>query len=262
MNDYPKIGVWPDGYYSTANEFSSSGNFRGAIAVAFERHKMVAGDPTAKAVKFGPLACGTECFFSLQPAHLEGPAPAVGTPNTYIMAFDAQTWGSGGNPDGYRLWEFSADWATSIFSFTALGQVDTAPFDAELCNFSRNCIPQPHPVRGWTRSASSRCIGLSSGSFPGHQSIVLNHTVDVGGNLAGIRWAELRYDGSGWAVHQSGTFAPDDGKHRWMGSIAMDEAGNIALGYSVSSSSTYPSIGYVTRSAGDPLGTLPGARWT
>jgi len=38
----------------------------------------------------------------------------------------------------------------------------------------------------------------------------------------------------------------------------MDSAGNIALGFSVSSSSTFPSLRYVTRSPGDPLGTLPG----
>ena len=89
--------------------------------------------------------------------------------------------------------------------------------------------------------------------------LVLNHTVDIDGNsTAGVRWAELRNTGSGWFLHQAGTFAPDDRKHRWMGSIAMDGAGNIALGYSISSKGMFPSIAYVTRSAGDPLGTMPG----
>jgi hypothetical protein len=41
-----------------------------------------------------------------------------------------------------------------------------------------------------------------------------------------------------------------------MGSIAIDGAGNIALGYSVSSGKIFPSIRFATRKAGDPLGTL------
>lgn len=84
-----------------------------------------------------------------------------------------------------------------------------------------------------------------------------NHTVDVdGSDHAGIRWYELRNSGGGWSIYQQGTYAPD-GDDRWMGSIAMDGAGNMALGYSVSSSTTFPSIRYVGRLASDPLGTMP-----
>jgi hypothetical protein len=56
-------------------------------------------------------------------------------------------------------------------------------------------------------------------------------------------------------MYQQGTFAPDS-KYRWMGSIAMDSAQDIALGYSVSSSSTYPSIRYTGRVPTDTLGTM------
>src|SRR5438270_2980403 len=42
-----------------------------------------------------------------------------------------------------------------------------------------------------------------------------------------------------------------------MGSIAMDQAGDIALGYSVSSSTVSPSIRYTGRLASDTFGTLP-----
>ncbi len=41
-----------------------------------------------------------------------------------------------------------------------------------------------------------------------------------------------------------------------MGSIAMNANGDIALGYSVSGASTYPSIRYTGRLAGDALGTM------
>jgi hypothetical protein len=93
----------------------------------------------------------------------------------------------------------------------------------------------------------------------GHESLVANHTVNVsttGGNQAGIRWYEIRGMSGTATIFQQGTYAPD-ADNRWMGSIAMDQAGDIALGYSVSSSNVSPSIRYTGRLAGDPLGTLP-----
>jgi hypothetical protein len=112
--------------------------------------------------------------------------------------------------------------------------------------------------------------------FDDHNSWVVNHTVNVGGNQAGVRWYELRAsDGGNPFIHQQGTYAPD-GDSRWMGSIAQDRSGNIALGYSVSGASTFPSIRYAGRLADDPPGILqaettltagsgsktdPGGRW-
>lgn len=258
FDDYPKLGVWPDGYYMTTNRFGGN-SFQGAVATAFERDAILAGDPNARFVSFGPLECGTECFFSLQPSHLEGPAPAAGTPNTFVMAFDDDTWGSGSNPDGYQLWDFSVDWSVDppAASFTALPRVEAPEFDANLCGFSE-CVPQPSPGELLDTLSQFTMFRAQARSFPSHQTMVLNHTVDVGNNVAGIRWTELRNDGTGWSLHQTGTYAPNDGEHRWMGSAAMDQSGNIALGYSVSSGSTFPSIRYNSRTASDTLGTLPG----
>ncbi|MGD2115657.1 MAG: hypothetical protein PVG07_11425 [Acidobacteriota bacterium] len=256
FNDYPKLGLWPDGYYMSANEFGLFG-FNGAIAVAFERDRMLDG-LSAQMVKFGPLPCGTECPFSLQPSHLEGAAPPAGAPNTFVMAWDDETWGSGTNPDGYRLWELAVDWVTPGNStFTPLAQVNTSEFDAELCSFNA-CVPQPSPGELLDTLSQFTMYRAQYRNFGSHRSIMVNHTVDVGGNLAGIRWTELRDSGGGWSLHQTGTHAPADGLHRWMGSIGMDGSGNVALGYSVSSASVYPSIRYVGRESGDPLGTLPG----
>ena len=126
-----------------------------------------------------------------------------------------------------------------------------------MCNFSRNCIPQPSPGEGLDSLSQFTMYRAQYRSFGTHDSIVVNHTVDVGSDVAGIRWAELRNTGSGWVLRQTGTFAPEepDGliEHRWMGSIAMDGDGNIALGYSVSGPDTFPSVRYVTREAADPL---------
>ena len=97
-------------------------------------------------------------------------------------------------------------------------------------------------------------------NFGTHETLVGNFTVDVAdySNHAGIRWFELRKTGGGsWSIYQEGTYSPD-AHHRWMGSVAMDGNGNIALGYSVSSGTLYPSIRYATRLASDATGTLQG----
>ncbi|MGH2723210.1 MAG: hypothetical protein ACRDI0_02910 [Actinomycetota bacterium] len=95
-------------------------------------------------------------------------------------------------------------------------------------------------------------------NFGGHETLL--GTFTVGGGLgdvgAAIRWFELRRSGGGWTLFQEGTHDPGDGHDRFMGSIAMDGAGNIALGYTVSSSTLFPAIRYATRAPGDPPGTF------
>jgi hypothetical protein len=68
-------------------------------------------------------------------------------------------------------------------------------------------------------------------------------------------WYEIRNPNGSPAIYQQGTFAPD-ADNRWMGSIAMDQTGNIGVGYSVASSVTFPSIRFTGWEVGDPLGIL------
>ena len=98
---------------------------------------------------------------------------------------------------------------------------------------------------------------LAYRNFGTHESIVANNAVDVNDfpNHVGIRWYELRDTGGGWFVRQQSTYAPDT-DHRWMGSIAMNGNGDIMMGYSVSSSTLFPSIRYTGRQAGDPLNLM------
>ena len=71
-------------------------------------------------------------------------------------------------------------------------------------------------------------------NFGSHQSLLGNFVTDAtGGDVGGVRWFELRNTGGGWGLHQEGTYSPDD-DNRWMGSIAMDGLGNVALAYNVS----------------------------
>ncbi|MCW3817747.1 carboxypeptidase regulatory-like domain-containing protein [Micromonospora sp. DR5-3] len=252
MNDYPKYGIWPDAYYMTANEFTPS--FVGAGAVAFEREKMLTGQ-AARMVYFH---LGTE-FGGLLPSDAEGQAPPPGAPNPFVM-FDDDA--SGISPtDRLLMWDFHVDWANpanSTFGNNLAPSrfLETAPFDSNMCNYARTCIPQQGTTQRLDAISDRMMYRAAYRNFGDHASIVLNHTVDVGGDHAGVRWYELRSTTPiDWAIHQQGTYAPD-AEHRWMGSAAIDVTGNIAIGYSASSSTSYPSIRVAGRLAGDPLGEL------
>src|SRR5207237_9827462 len=116
------------------------------------------------------------------------------------------------------------------------------------------CSPQSGTSPNLDSLADRLMYRLAYRNFGDHESLVVNHSITAGSST-GIRWYELRSPGSSPTIFQSGTWAPD-ANYRWMGSAAMDGAGNIALGYSVSSSSTKPAIRFPGRLAADPPGTM------
>ncbi len=252
MNDYPHFGVWSNGYYMTVNQFSAgSGSWAGQGVAVFERDKMLLGQ-AARMISFDLFGTNSN-LGGMQPTDLDGPAPAPGTDPTFAE-IDDDGWGYA--PDQLWLWKFHADWVnTANSTFTQLGTIPVAAFDTDMCGGARNCIPQP----GGTNVdaiADRLMYRFQYRNFGSYQTIVANHTVDVDGtDHAGVRWYELRNSGSGWSLYQQGTFAPD-ANHRWMGSAAMNGKGEIALGYSISSTSVFPSIRYTGRLPGDPLGQM------
>jgi len=145
-----------------------------------------------------------------------------------------------------------------IGASTLTGPTDiaTADFDAELCGFSRDCIPQPGGSLLDTLGQYTM-YRLAYRNFGDHEALIINHTVDSNGaSLAGIRWAELRDPFGTPTVFQTGTYAPADGLNRWMGSINQDAVGNIALGFSVSSATKFPAIHVTGRLSDDPPGVM------
>lgn len=256
LNDYPKFGVWPDGYYMSINQFKCSFircSWAGQGVVAFERDAMLAG-AAARMVSFD-LQSVDPNLGGMLPADLDGPAPPAGTPS-YFAQIDDDAWGY--SPDQLQIWQFDVDWANpGASTFTHARSLLTASFNANMCNYSRNCIPQPGGTK--VDAISDRLMyRLQYRNFGSHQTLVSNHTVDTNGSdRAGIRWYELRDTGSGWYIDQQGTYAPGtDTHHRWMGSIAMNGVGDIALGYSKSSTSVYPSIVVTGRLHGDSAGFM------
>ncbi len=249
LNDYPKMGVWSDGYYMTMNQFSAiSLQFAGQGVVAFDRDRMLAGLP-ASAIYYD-LASVDMNLGGMLPADLDGPAPPAGSP-AYFVQVDDDAWGA--EPDQLQIWKFHTDWTNPAqSSFTRAAALPTAPFDSNLCGYSRNCIPQPGTTAKVDAMSDRLMYRLQYRNFGTHESLVVNHTVDADGNdHAGIRWYEVRNPGTFPVIYQQGTYAPDS-DHRWMGSAAMDSAGNIALGFSVAGPLTFPSIRYTGRLATDP----------
>jgi subtilase family serine protease len=253
LNDYPKFGVWPDAYYMTMNQFSPPLlSFAGEGVLAFDRASMLAGQP-AGMISFD-LSSVDMNLANMLPSDFDGPPPPAGAPN-YYMQVDDDAWGYA--PDQLQLWKFHVDWTTpSNSSFTHAVSLPTAAFDSSLCGGSSNCVPQPGTTVTLDTLSDRLMYRLQYRNFGDHESLVVNHTVDVDGtDHAGVRWYEIRDPNGTPVIYQQGTYAPDS-DHRWMGSAALDSAGNLALGFSVSSASLYPTIRYAARLATDPLGTL------
>jgi Divergent InlB B-repeat domain/PASTA domain len=242
--DYPKIGVWPDAYYMSMNVFNSAGNtYLGPQPFAFNRAEMLAGSP-ATFVTTGITNPGEDPYL---PADLDGlNLPPAGAPNPFVE------WPGSG---GYRIYRFHVDWAIPGNStFTLAGAPAAAGFTV-LCFNNPNCVPQPGTSVRLDALADRLMFRAAYRNFGGHESLVTNYTVSSGA-VAGVRWVELRNLTSGSpTVAQESTYQPDS-TWRWMGSAAMDGVGDLALGFSVSSATTSPSVRYAGRLAGDPPNTL------
>lgn len=243
MPDYPKFGIWPDGYYMSTNNFS--GGWVGNGAYAFDRLAMLAGDPDAVRISF-TLPPGGDGFISLLPADCDGAFPAPGTPNYFAFIRTD-------SPQRLGVYEFHADFATPANStFGNLTYLNVNPFNTLGWGSG---IPQKGSPQLLETLGDRLMYRLQYRKFNGYASMVLNHTVNAGMGNAGIRWYELRSSGTPWSIYQQATYAPDNNS-RWMGSIAQDTAGTIAIGYSVSGPDLYPGIRYTGRLKSDPLNQM------
>lgn len=74
--DYPKFGVWHDGYYMTANQFDDYG-WAGQGVAAFEKDKMLLGQP-AQMIYFDLYPLNPN-YGGMLPSDLDGTPPPIGT---------------------------------------------------------------------------------------------------------------------------------------------------------------------------------------
>ena len=260
--DYPHMGVWPDGYYFSFNMFGNKGSI-GGRACAFDRTAMLAGQPAQQ-----------ECFdsaniFGMVPSDWDGETePPTGSPNYFVQFADSGS--------ALNLYKLHADFTTpSNATFSAPISVAVAPF-IPACQETepgpikgdpdvngKGCIPQKGVKQDLDEISDRMMYRAAYRNFEDHEALVATHTVArvVTGKKkpkpegVAVRWYELRGLSTTPTVFQQGTFAPDH-ERRWMASIGMDSAGDIAMGYSGSGPNVHPEILFTGRTPEDPAGQM------
>jgi len=252
--DYPKAGVWANGssggaYFMSFNLFKGGASFSGAAACAFDRGAMLAG--TSATGQCFNLGRGVA---SLLPGDLDGANGATGAtaapPDVTTDAF------ANFGTNVLNLWKMHVDFATSAnTTITKLPSLTTAAFST-ACG-GRTCIPQANTAQQLDSLGDRLMYRLAYRNFAGdHESLVVTHSV-TGSGTAAPRWYELRSPVGtfNYRIYQQSSYAPD-ATYRWMGSAAQNKLGDLAIGYSASSSTISPQIRYTGRAAGDTLGQL------
>ena len=241
--DYPKLGVWPDGYYMSVNWYTGGTVYAGPRPYVFDRASMLAGTAATFQTVSAPLGNGVGAML---PADLDGPTlPPAGAPNVFA---------SFGNP--LRLYQFHVDWATPANSTWTLNSSLAVAAFTQLCSGTRDCIPQKTTTQKLDGQGDKLMHRMPYRKFGDHDMILINHTVNVGSGQAGIRWYEIRNPLSSPTIYQQSSYAPDTTLSRWMASAAMDGSGDIAVGYSTAGSTAFPGIAYAGRLGSDPLNAL------
>ncbi|MFZ4547746.1 MAG: fibronectin type III domain-containing protein, partial [Bacteroidales bacterium] len=245
MPDYEKFGIWQDGYYMGDNNGGSNDTY------VFERSAMLTGAAAPKMVGFSNswLPTTIDGFICVPPVDNDGAFAPAGSPGLFIAMNDDAI---GGGADQLWIYELAVNWTnTASSTFSRTQQINVTAFDSNFGNTWSN-IPQ----QGTTQKVDAIPQVIMNvpqyRNFGTYQTIVCCHTVDVDAtNHAGVRWYELRKTppSTTWVVRQTGTYAPDI-HSRWMGSIMLNANNKIGLGYSISSSTMYPSIRYTGQSAG------------
>src|SRR5215469_221229 len=241
FNDYDKLGVWNNAYLATYNIFTNGQLFAGPKLCAFDRTSMLAG------------AAATQICFQLStsfggvlPSDIDGTTPPPAASQGFFVDFGT---------NDLELWQLSnVNFSAGTANLTGPITIPVAAF-SPACNGGGTCIPQLSASQKLDSLADRLMYRLAYRNFGDHEALVVNHSITSGTSSA-IRWYEIRNPASSSpTLFQQGTFAPD-ANFRWMGSMAMDHVGNIAVGYSVSSSSLNPGIRFTGRSPADPLGSL------
>lgn len=256
LPDYPHYGVWHDGYYGTIN----LGGFD-TLGMVMDRDAMLAGEPNAQILVFqlpgvivNPLTVK-----SPEPASLLGTTIDTSQPG-YITYLQDDGW-TGAIPfDHLKVWEIVPDWDDiNNSTISAPLEIPTDPFDAgEIFGNGNGALRQPGTSQRLAGHGGIVSFPAPYRDFGTHKSwLVTFNTFIDGAQTGGIRWIELRTDGTAdWSIFQEGTYSIADGHSRLMSSSAIDAAGNISLAYTTGSTSLAPSLRYTGRFDGDPLGQM------
>lgn len=240
VNDSPKLGIWTDAYYVSYNMLTA-GTLApaGAALCALDKNAMLAGTPATQ------ICFALPAFQDILPADLDGATlPPAGSPEYFMNA----------GINALNLWTISSvNFVAGTATLSAPVSIPVAAF-APVCD-ATGCAAQLGTVTTLDVRSSPLMYRLAYRNNGGTESLVASHTV-FSGSTSGVRWYEIRSPGNpAPVVFQQATFAPDN-TYRFLSSAAMDLAGNIALGYSLSNSAINPGIAVVGRALADPPSTM------
>jgi len=256
LGDYPKFGVWPDGIYMSVNllGYAADGAFQNPRLYAFNKAQMYAGAPTVQVVSFD----APNAEFTILPANarLQTGTPPAGSPNYFsVVAQFSNT---------FSVYKFHVDW--NSISTSSL----TGPFMAQAgsnwsqLNTGTPANPStkiPSPANNLDTLYPRLMAQNQYSNIGGVESLWNSHTVGASGTTstqAAVRYYQVKVTGGSveLTASQAYTWSPDATVNRFMPSVAVDRAGNMALGYSASSATLDPAIRYAGRLAGDPVNTI------
>ncbi len=247
LPDYAKVGVWSDAYYVSSRLFSGGSSYVGPMACAADRTKMLAGAAATMECK----QVINTAIDGMLPSDLDGAtAPPTGSPNFYLIQGTTGT-------HTLQLYKFHVDFAIPA------NTTFTGPTTITVANYTQAASSTSVPQSGTTQKLDA--LGnflmhrLSYRNFGTYESLVVSHSVSLGSGTTkrfGMRWYELRSPNAVPVVFQQGTFSPNTTTYRWMGSIAQDKLGDMAMGYSVSSQTLHPEIRYTGRVPSDLAGKM------
>ena len=245
--DYEKVGVWSDGYYMGTNLGSTSSS--NDDVYVFERNVMIAGGASPQQVQFHNPNRPNTSFHCIMPLDADGAAPPSGSPGQFVTIND-NAWGGS---DELWIYECNVNWSSPGSStFSRTQQLSVPSFDSQFNSWGTGDIAQSGTTQLVDAQPYVLMVRGQYKNFGSTQTVVCMHTVDVDGtNHAGERWYELEKTSQTdptWSIRQSGTYAPD-ANSRWMGSIAINNNHEIAMGYNVSGTSMSPNIRYCGQSA-------------
>jgi hypothetical protein len=253
LPDYPKLGIWPDGYYLTANDFTYStatgaSSYVGSRVCAFNRAAIIAGG-AASSICFSGL---NAFHFSMLPGDFEGTILPPAGETSFILSNDWFT--KNAPPYGLQLRRFHPDFVTPANSTLndgfggAFDSFVSLPFDNTVVGSCGDagmaCVPQPGTPRVLDTLSMRNMYRLAYRNLDANREVLVS-TESVGppgGAAAGIQLIEIRNPAANPPVIYNNVNFNPDSTNRWMGSAATDKLGNVALGYSVSSSILFPGI--------------------
>lgn len=238
--DYPKLGVWGDGIYFSANMFhikvnpftgATSSTFLGARACSFPRP----GGATPPATITFTCSGGNTSIYNILPGDIDGSTLAPSGSDYYLQFVNNLSTTSGNQ---LTLYQFKSG------KLVALGNLSVGTFH-DACG-GGVCVPQLGTTQQLDSLGDRLMYRLSYRNYGSYQAMVVNHSVQVSSanHQTGIRWYQLCNQNAAvpFYVCAQSTFSPDTTTSRWMGSIAQNSVGDLGLGYSTSSSSMYPSV--------------------